>query len=522
MMLWTTETRMAALWLTLAVAAPQLGEAQATDFDSGRNEQILFDTEVQVLPGEQYRLPFTTNSNFRRARIAGSVQAVGGAANDIRVLVAHGRSIVFDSGRRRTVVLSVDYSEPGEYTLIFDNRFSLLSPKVVSGKISLVHWGIDAERDAADLQARAKNYSQASRIMQKLYSTLKTDEQVWATSQLSALPTIQLNNDRSVNAWGNWVTNSIQANRGVFDLSDNAGAKGDAVIAAVLAHELSHIFYRHSGYGSGQGVKGLLDELQGVTALDRVQEKEADVLGIRVVCQAGFDPDGMLILMRAFAALDGRANSFMRNHPTGIERLSYLQLEAAKCRYPVGVQTTATATQATPTIVTRIALLQNVCTDDLLHKNHESNVVLFEVLNRFYSELEGQFRMQVQRSTKIRFLYYGTPSANAPAKFGFTRIIGLSDAAASCDATIYSSGEIQTINPSMFQATVYIGIRRNATAAEQRNLSEVDKGNTLTLWHYKLVSNVFSDDKLRYTADLHALQLAASFISATKNQSVTR
>jgi len=35
-----------------------------------------------------------------------------------------------------------------------------------------------------------------------------------------------------------------------------------------------------------------------VTALDRVQETEADILGIRVACQAGFDPQGMLILMR--------------------------------------------------------------------------------------------------------------------------------------------------------------------------------------------------------------------------------
>jgi hypothetical protein len=96
------------------------------------------------------------------------------------------------------------------------------------------------------------------------------------------------------------------------------------------------------------------------------------------------------------------------------------------------------------------------------------------------------------------------------------RIIRLADAPARCDATIDSGGEIQVINPSTFRATVYFGIRRNATSTEQRNLSEAEKGNTLTLWHYKLVSNVFSEDKLRYTADLHALQLAASFMSATK------
>ena len=86
----------------------------------------------------------------RSARIAGSVQAVGGSANDIRVLVVKGQSIIFDSGKRRTIVMSVDFSEPGQYTLIFDNTFSLVSAKVVSGTVSLVNWGLDPARNAAE------------------------------------------------------------------------------------------------------------------------------------------------------------------------------------------------------------------------------------------------------------------------------------------------------------------------------------------------------------------------------------
>jgi predicted Zn-dependent protease len=72
-------------------------------------------------------------------------------------------------------------------------------------------------------------------------------------------------------------------------------------------------------------MKGLFDELRGITALDRVQEKEADILGIRVACQAGFDPQGMLILMRVFAQLDSSASSFMKNHPAAAERYNYLE-----------------------------------------------------------------------------------------------------------------------------------------------------------------------------------------------------
>ena len=300
--------------------------------DTQRHQEVLFSGQVVVPPGKRYTLPFTTRSNFKNARIAGSVQARGGAGNDIRVLVTKGQSIAYDSGQRRSAVLSVDFSEPGQYILIFDNSFSLVSPKVVAGVISLVHWGVDVEQNDADRQASMEHLSQASRIIQKLYSTLKAQERIWGTTQLFALPTIRLDNDRSINASANWSTNSIKVNRGLFDLTGKAADKGDDVLAATLAHELSHIFYRHPGYGSGQGLKGFYDELRGVTALDRVQEHEADILGTRVACQAGFDPDGMLILVTTFASMDGSASSFMRNHPSGVERLQYLQTEASKCR----------------------------------------------------------------------------------------------------------------------------------------------------------------------------------------------
>jgi Zn-dependent protease with chaperone function len=304
-------------------------------FASGqeRQEQVLFSGAVQVAAGKRFLRSFTTQTNFKNARIAGSVQAQGGSGNDIRVLVAKGQSLIYDSGRRRSVVISVDFSEPGQYVLMFDNTFSLVSPKIVTGTISLVHWGVDEVRNATEQQIAIAHYRQATAIIQRLYAVLKGDEQILGTSQLLGVPTIRLNNEDSINAAANWATNSITVNRGLFRLTDKAGDKGDEVLAATLSHEMSHIFYRHPGYGStsGQGVKGLFDELRGVTALDRIQEKEADILGIRVACQAGFDPQGMLILMRLFAQLDGGASSFMQNHPSSIERVNYLQVEVARC-----------------------------------------------------------------------------------------------------------------------------------------------------------------------------------------------
>src|ERR1035438_4540290 len=87
--------------------------------------EVLFNGQVQVPPGKRYQLTFTTRSNFKNARIAGNLQAQGGTGNDIRVVVVKGQSLVYDSGRRRSVVMSVDFSEPGQYVLMFDNTFSL-------------------------------------------------------------------------------------------------------------------------------------------------------------------------------------------------------------------------------------------------------------------------------------------------------------------------------------------------------------------------------------------------------------
>ena len=195
----------------------------------------------------------------------------------------------------------------------------------------MVHWGVDQARNAKDREDATRRYGQASSILQTLFATLKRDERVLGTNQLAGVPSIRLDNDTSANARANWQTNTITINKGLFQLAERV-SKSQDVLAAVIAHELSHIFYRHSGYGSGMGMKGLLDELQGVTALDRVQEKEADILGLRVACQAGFDPDGMLILMRAFAETDRTASSFLKNHPSAVERFNYLQTEVAKCQ----------------------------------------------------------------------------------------------------------------------------------------------------------------------------------------------
>ena len=309
------------------------GEAQPP-VGAPQSEVLIFSGEVEVPAKAFYHVDFDTTSNFTRARLAGSVQALGGSGNDIRVLVAKDRTVVYNSGQRRTVVFSVDVSERAHYTLYLDNRFSLVSAKSVTGKVSLVAWNEDTERNSEeDAQAVARQTA-VNLIIQALYSSLVIDEQALGTRQLSGVPRVYIVKNQALNAWT--ASGSIAVTSGLFNLAGGYGMEGaikaSDILGNVIAHELSHIFYQHPGYGStGSGARGLLDELRGKTWLDRTQEREADILGIRVACQAGFNPDGMLEFIRVVARMESGASSFMKNHPSGVERLNYLEGEAKKC-----------------------------------------------------------------------------------------------------------------------------------------------------------------------------------------------
>jgi hypothetical protein len=300
--------------------------------DAGRQERILWDMSVGVPPLLRYNSDFSLSPELAGARVAGSVQAAGGAGNDIRVLIRQKRKILFDSGRRRSVVLSIKLDEPGEYTLTFDNSFSIVSRKTVSARIALVYWGVNKHNNSLEQKTARERYQRASGILRRLYDTLEADERSWGTRQLTGFPEIRLESGGAINAAAEWPRNLIKISPGTFEFAERAGSAEDDILAAILSHELGHLFYRHSGYGSGSGFRGVLDELLGVTALDRVQEKEADLLGFGLACQANFNADGMLLLIRKFAELDGPRAGFMRSHPAGYERLKYLEAEAARCR----------------------------------------------------------------------------------------------------------------------------------------------------------------------------------------------
>lgn len=62
-----------ARWLCIIAAPTGIPSALAQQDDLQRQQQVLFEGHVQVLPGNYHQITFTTNSNFRNAPLARKV-----------------------------------------------------------------------------------------------------------------------------------------------------------------------------------------------------------------------------------------------------------------------------------------------------------------------------------------------------------------------------------------------------------------------------------------------------------------
>ena len=147
-------------------------------------------------------------------------------------------------------------------------------------------------------------------------------------------------------------------------------AKSQDELAAVLAHELAHVLARHAAERVSQqmaagvaleaaqaysgsrtspentrrlmGALGLGAQLGVVLPFSRLHETEADVLGQRLMAEAGFDPAGAVRLWQGMVAASGggRAPAFLSTHPDPQNRIAALRARVPELQ-PVTAQARA-------------------------------------------------------------------------------------------------------------------------------------------------------------------------------------
>lgn len=138
----------------------------------------------------------------------------------------------------------------------------------------------------------------------------------------------------------------IGVNTGLLEVARNQDQ-----LAAVIGHEAAHVLARHhnarvsaayateaglnllQSLASGGGESGRIMGLLGLGAqygvlmpYGRAQEREADLLGLDLMAQAGFDPRASVDLWRNMARQDGSGlPGFLSTHPSHGDRIEALQ-----------------------------------------------------------------------------------------------------------------------------------------------------------------------------------------------------
>lgn len=129
---------------------------------------------------------------------------------------------------------------------------------------------------------------------------------------------------------------------GMLELMDS-----EAELAGVMGHEVAHAVLSHGYKKLGESaiastgtsiISGLAGEKASIAAnvgsalldkqFSRDKEKQADVLGLRVLDAAGYSADGLYNVMAKLAQLEGEGNlakSLLSSHPASETRMKYLE-----------------------------------------------------------------------------------------------------------------------------------------------------------------------------------------------------
>ncbi|WP_201567857.1 M48 family metallopeptidase [Psychrobacter immobilis] len=154
----------------------------------------------------------------------------------------------------------------------------------------------------------------------------------------------------------------------------------DAEIAAIMGHEMTHALAEHSKKDAGQKIltglalqlggaelqsrTGLSDDALGLISdygldkpFSRSQESQADAGGLRLMAQAGYNPESAVSVWQKMEAANGRSNTIatlMSTHPNSGQRIAKIQalLPEVMPVYQAAAKAPANATSGAITGVT--------------------------------------------------------------------------------------------------------------------------------------------------------------------------
>ena len=154
----------------------------------------------------------------------------------------------------------------------------------------------------------------------------------------------------------------------------------DAEIAAIMGHEMTHALSEHSKKDAGQKIltglalqlggaelqsrTGLSDDALGLISdygldkpFSRSQESQADAGGLRLMAQAGYNPESAVSVWKKMEAANGRSNALvtlMSTHPNSGQRIAKIQalLPELMPVYQAAAKAPTNATSGTTTGVT--------------------------------------------------------------------------------------------------------------------------------------------------------------------------
>jgi hypothetical protein len=156
-------------------------------------------------------------------------------------------------------------------------------------------------------------------------------------------------NARDINAFA-LPGGPMYVNRGMIE-----AARTEGEVAGVMAHELSHVALRHGTaqatkaqkYQTGAAVAGILGTIFGGPGLGQVAqapfaltflrysreyETEADLLGARIMANAGYNPRDLANMFRTIEAQGGGGGGFLSDHPSPKDRYARINQEAQYLR----------------------------------------------------------------------------------------------------------------------------------------------------------------------------------------------